>query len=109
MRPVATQSCFTTPWLGLIPLLLPFASGVQLFQAFGSGNQPFQSFGSAISFSSFCHGSGNGLDIRERALSVLTQSTRGRFQWPTMMSKTLGPISLPATDTLQPTEGSMKA
>ena len=45
MRPVATQSCFTTPWLGLIPLLLPFASGVQLFQAFGPGIQRFQTFG----------------------------------------------------------------
>src|SRR6516164_843804 len=69
MRPVATQSCFTTPWLGnvfwLIQLLRPFGSGVQLFQAFGLGsqlfqtfglgNQLFQSFGSAISFSSFCH------------------------------------------------------
>jgi hypothetical protein len=51
----------------LIPLLLPFGSGVQVFQAFGSGTQLFQTFGlgsqlfqpfgSAISFSSFCHGS----------------------------------------------------
>src|SRR6266567_2679462 len=41
----------------------------------------------------------NGSDVQERALSVLTQSTRGEFQRPTMMSKTLGPISLPATDT----------
>src|SRR6516225_5455113 len=118
MRPVATQSCFTTPWLALIPLLLPFASGVQLFQAFGSGiqrfqtfglgNQLFQSFGSAISFSSFCHGSENGLDVQERALSVLRQSTQGGFQWPIRISKTLGPISLPATNTLRPTERSMK-
>src|SRR6516165_8182694 len=111
MRPVATQSCFTTPWLGLIPLLLPFASGVQLFQAFGSGiqlfqtfglgNQLFQSFGSAICFSSFCHG--NEMDWMYR-----NEPYHG-FQWPTMMSKTLGPISLLATNTLQPTERSMKA
>src|SRR5262249_38246729 len=71
MRPVTTQSRFTTPWLGvflwLMPLLPPFGSSVQLFQPFGSdiqlfqtfglGNQLFQSFGSAISFSSLCNGS----------------------------------------------------
>jgi hypothetical protein len=81
MRPVATQSRFTTPWLGncfwLIQLLRPFRSGIQLFQPFGSGaqlfqpldlgsrlfqpfgsgSQLFQPFGSAISFSSLCHGS----------------------------------------------------
>jgi hypothetical protein len=61
MRPVATQSRFITPWLGiflwLIPLLPPFGSSVHLFQAFGLGNQLFQSFGSAISFSSLCNGS----------------------------------------------------
>src|SRR4029077_15270904 len=67
MRPVATQSRFTTPRLGNvfwpIQLLRPFCSDVQLFQAFGSGNQLFQAFGSgnqlfqplgsAISFSFF--------------------------------------------------------
>jgi hypothetical protein len=52
MRPVATQSRFTTPWLGnifwLIQLLRPFGSGIQLFQAFDSGSQFFQAFGSGI-------------------------------------------------------------
>jgi hypothetical protein len=65
MRPVATQSRFTTPWLGNVfwpirllrpfgsdvQLFQPFGSGNQLFQPFGSGNQLFQPFGSAISFS----------------------------------------------------------
>jgi hypothetical protein len=52
MRPVATQSRFTTPWLGnvfwLIQLLRPFGSGFQLFQAFGPGVRRFQAFGSGI-------------------------------------------------------------
>src|SRR6516164_1438419 len=89
MRPVATQSCFTAPWFGIfcwiIPLLLPFGSGVQLFQAFGSGiqlfqtfglgNQLFQSFGSAISFSSFCHGSEMDWMYRN-AISLNSEHTR---------------------------------
>jgi hypothetical protein len=67
----ATQSRFTTPWLGNvfwpIRLLRPFGSDVQLFQTFGSGNQLFQPFGSgnqlfqpfgsAISFSFLFRGS----------------------------------------------------
>src|SRR6516225_1854978 len=103
MRPVATQSCFTTPWRGLIPLLLPFGSGIQLFQTFQPAFPIFWFRHFLLLFLP------RKLDVQERALSVLTQSTRGGFQWPTMMFKTLGPISLPATNTLQPTEGSMKA
>src|SRR4029077_4366428 len=132
MRPVATQSRFTTPWLGnvfwLIRLLRSFGSDVQLFQPFGSGNQLFQAFGSgnqlfqpfrsgnqlfqpfgsAISISSLFQASEKGWIDRKSSLSVLTPTMRGRFRWSSVF-KILEPISLPPTDTLRPREESTKA
>ena len=122
MRPVATQSRFTTPWLGNvfwpIRLLRPFGSDVQLFQTFGSGNQLFQPFGSgnqlfqpfgsAISISSLFQASETDWIDRKSSLSVLTPTMRGRFRWSSVF-KILEPISLPPTDTLRPREKSMKA
>jgi hypothetical protein len=115
MRPVATQSRFTTPWLGNVfwpirllrsfgsdvQLFQPFGSGNQLFQAFGSGNQLFQPFGSAISFSSLFQaseriGSTGKLPIGLNADNAGSVSMVER-------------ISLPPTDTLRPREKSTKA
>src|SRR5262249_7680417 len=89
MRPVATQSRFTTPWLGnvfwLIQLPRPFGSGVQLFQAFGLGSQLFQAFGLGSRLFQFFasgsqlfqpFGSGSG-----SAISLSLPATEAKLDW----------------------------